>query len=120
MGRLSRTHSSEVMVARVLPVLLLTCMSGEAAGWAGMSKVRELIRDIVRPNPPDEDYPAPLLGAEPVGVYQRKTQAPVVWLNLRKSRLPMSGRAWYNAPYQQDAKQRLGVLGAEVQEELLG
>merc|ERR1712107_50460 len=78
-------------------------MGSEAAQWAGMNKVRELLREILRPNPPNEDFPAPLIGAEPVGVYERKTQAPVVWLNLRKSKFPTTatilGRAWYHEPY---------------------
>merc|ERR1712039_194345 len=108
-------------MSSALPLLLLFCaFTSEAVAWAGMTKVRELIRDIIRPNPADESYPTPLLGSEPYGMFQRKTQAPVVWLNLRKTRLPYARRAWYSAPYMEDAKERLGVLGAEVQEELLG
>nr|ABI14338.1 unknown [Pfiesteria piscicida] len=31
---------------------------------------------------------ASLVGAEPAGEYERKTQAPIIWFDLRKSVLP--------------------------------
>ena len=82
------------------------------------------VAEHVRPTDGDEP-----LGAEPAGMYERKTQSPLVWhvlwplrgragcsrclllalfvgrrLNLRKSNWPNQAPMWYNVEYQEDAK----------------
>merc|ERR1712183_656243 len=53
------------------------------------------IQEMARPSAPDEAAPT---GAEPVGSFQRKTQSPLVWLNLHKSELPKTAYAELSAP----------------------
>lgn len=53
------------------------------------------------------------IGAEPAGMYERKTQAPIVWLNLHKSRFPKRLKNWYGTPYERDALQELAASGPE-------
>merc|ERR1719203_2359611 len=65
-----------------------------------------IVEDLVRPAAPQEGLP---LGAEPAGLYERKTQSPVIWLNLRKSEFPHQVPSWFNAAYGDEAQQTLGA-----------
>merc|ERR1739845_202475 len=88
----------------------LVCATG---GIPGLGKIRQLVRGLARPNAPDE-VPPWYLGAEPVGDYQRRTQSPVVWLNLRKAKSPQKVATWHNVGYETEAKQRLAEIGEEI------
>mmetsp|Transcript_50802 Transcript_50802/g.159822 ORF Transcript_50802/g.159822 Transcript_50802/m.159822 type:complete len:109 (-) Transcript_50802:117-443(-) len=67
------------------------------------------LRDFARPGEARSTVP---VGAEPAGLYERRTQSPIVWLVAQKSVIPPRVPTWYNAPYAQDAFEDLGRLDA--------
>merc|ERR1719330_41669 len=88
-------------------VFVSLCVQSHSLHWTGRgsSKARAL-HDLIRPSVPDEGLP---LGAEPAGMYERKTQSPIVWLQLEKS-LPDAISSWHHVSYKQDAEQQLGMI----------
>ena len=89
---------------RFVLCVVIAVIHGIASVGAAMP--RELIRDLMRPSALGNDAAAPL-GTEPTGMYERKTQAPIVWLDLHKSRFPHHPKTWYEASYERDAKENL-------------
>jgi len=69
---------------------------------------RSTVRDFLRP----AANGGFATGAEPSGMYERKTQAPLVWLNMHKSKAPARQHAWFNMPFKQEAQQAIGALKA--------
>lgn len=55
-------------------------------------------------------------GSEPGGLYERRTQSPLVWLNLLKSQFPETGKLWSDTSYEADAAQTLGKLKQEIED----
>merc|ERR1712232_1155394 len=49
----------------------------------GLPNLRERVREMMRPAPPDDGAP---MGAEPLGDYQRKTQSPIA--QFEKTEIP--------------------------------
>lgn len=80
-----------------------------AVGFLGTKKVAEgsAPRDAARPTASGSGLAT---GSEPVGLYQRKTQSPLVWLNLLKRSLPGSEAM----PYEVEAAQYQGKLEKEI------
>jgi hypothetical protein len=70
-----------------------------------------MLRGFVRPEEPDKIIAT---GSEPLDEYQRKTQSPLIWLNLRKIKLPRITPTWYNQEYAQEAKQLLGQMDLQM------
>jgi len=87
---------------------LLLCVLGHSVQAPGVADTRHTLRELLRPAAGSERA----VGTEPVGMYQRKTQAPVVWLNLHKTKLPASERL----DYSEEAKQQLGMMGELLRE----
>merc|ERR1712187_868941 len=90
-----------------------TCADSLSVSAPGANQIQDKIRELVRPSPPDQGAP---MGSEPVGDYQRKTQSPLVWLNLHKASFPQTAPAWYNLAYVEEAKQRLGEMAARLKQ----
>lgn len=78
-------------------------------------RMRSKLREFVRPDEPDFSSVAEPPGSvDPPNLYQRKTQSPVIWLNLRKTKFPAIQPSWYNQPYAQEAKQLLGQMDMQM------
>merc|ERR1719336_3168273 len=93
-----------------LAYFALLCFQTHSLQWTGVRRPgkspRGGLSDLARPSAPNGGLP---LGAEPVGMYERKTQSPMVWLNLEKV-LPDAALSWHHVSYQEEAEQRLGML----------
>merc|ERR1719491_1437771 len=87
-----------------MSLLALLCMQTHSLQWVNMQQGRNVARDLARPGAVDEGT---LLGAEPVGMYQRKTQAPLVWINLHKSKFPSNLASWHAMGYKERHKRPL-------------
>lgn len=69
-----------------------------------------MIRDLARPDTPDKI----IADSEPLDEYQRKTQSPLIWLNMRKTKFPRIAQTWSNFGYTEEAKQRLGQMDTQM------
>jgi len=93
----------------ILCIVWVSLLGLQAQGlvWTGNTNARKLLRNFVRPNAPDEGSP---MGAEPSGMYARKTQSPVVWLNLLKAQVPKKINTWQIMAYKDEAQQQIGIM----------
>ena len=54
-------------------------------------------------------------GSPDPGQFQRKTQAPLIWLKYTKTEIPEPEANWHNTPFKDFAKQAVGAMKAESQ-----
>merc|ERR1711948_161521 len=72
-----------------LVILAAVLSRSHAAAWG--VQLRKQSRDMARPGYPDVSEAS---GTEPIGDYQRKTQAPMVWLSLKKNMVSQIVPTW--------------------------
>merc|ERR1719487_1443879 len=87
-------------------ILLAVFGVTEGAPFEGMLRAR------LRRTKPDTVSFFP--GPEDVGLYQRKTQSPLIWLKYQKTELPKPGATWFNVPFKDFARQAAGAMAGQA------
>merc|ERR1712039_273165 len=93
-----------------LVILAAVLSRSHAAAWG--VQLRKQSRDMARPGYPDASEAS---GTEPIGDYQRKTQAPMVWLSLKKNMVSQIVPTWYNTGFAEEAARTLGYMRQRAQ-----
>merc|ERR1711953_185101 len=103
MGSTNSAWKMDNMTHRFFILVIFVCTvlgSVEGTSWAGLNTFRNRFKNTMRSRTLDVNMPQ--TSGENLGMYQRKTQAPNIWLNLHKTLPTTPATSWYANPYEQE------------------